>query len=362
MVTKVEKRDGFRKQETYYRWNGKNELVSITTPKGDVWHYKYDALGRRIAKECPQQHLRIEYLWDGDQIAFTRTFKNDEIVSERHSVFNGFELVAQQDNYQTLKQTIDGNFIEWKQETGYAICQPNGQVLALLNPQGKTLWRKEKHSLWGLLFPNDYRKTTPLDPQMLFAGQWFDEESGLAYNRFRYYDPETGNYISSDPIGLQGGETPYGYVHNPMDWVDLFGLLKEFGIAPYSSILHRNDGLDAHELLQNAWLEQNGLAKRGSGLSRKNPAIAINNDPLYKSINHLQRKYGLHDSATLRKQSALSNINKNAALTRRAIAEDLVGKGIDKRAAKSLATKYVNDLRSQTIDFVKANNIISCRG
>ena len=224
LVTKVEKRDGFRKQETDYRWNGKNELVGITTPKGEVWHYKYDALGRRISKECPQQHLRIEYLWDGDQIAYTRTFKNDEIVSERHSIFNGFELIAQQDRYQQLKQTIDGNFIERKQETGYAICQPNGQVIALLNPQGKTLWRKEKHSLWGLLFPNDYRKTTPLDPQMLFAGQWFDEESGLAYNRFRYYDPETGNYISSDPIGLQGGETPYGYVHNPLSFIDLFGL------------------------------------------------------------------------------------------------------------------------------------------
>ena len=197
LVTKVEKRDGFRKQETDYRWNGKNELIGITTPKGEVWHYKYDALGRRIAKECPQQHLRIEYLWDGDQIAFTRTFKNDEIVSERHSVFNGFELIAQQDRYQQLKQTIDGNFIEWKQETGYAICQPNGQVIALLNPQGRTLWRREKQTLWGLCFANEYRLSNPLDPQMLFAGQYFDEESGLSYNRFRYYDPESGNYISS---------------------------------------------------------------------------------------------------------------------------------------------------------------------
>ena len=59
---------------------------------------------------------------------------------------------------------------------------------------------------------------------MLFAGQWLDEESGLVYNRFRYYDPESGNYISSDPIGLNGGETPYSYVFNPSDWNDPFGL------------------------------------------------------------------------------------------------------------------------------------------
>ena len=224
LVTKVEKRDGFRKQETDYRWNGKNELIGITTPKGEVWHYKYDAFGRRISKECPQQHLRIEYLWDGDQITFTRTFKNDELVSERHSVFNGFKLIAQQDHYQQLKQTIDGNFIEWKQETGYAICQPNGLVFALLNPQGRTLWRREKQTLWGLLFSNEYRQSNPLDPQMLFAGQWLDEESGLAYNRFRYYDPETSNYLSSDPIGLDGGETPYSYVQNSIDFIDPFGL------------------------------------------------------------------------------------------------------------------------------------------
>ncbi|WP_373818439.1 RHS repeat-associated core domain-containing protein, partial [Glaesserella sp.] len=77
---------------------------------------------------------------------------------------------------------------------------------------------------WGLLFPNDYRKTSPLDPQLLFSGQYYDSESGLAYNRFRYYDPQSGNYLTSDPIGLNGGETPYGYVHNPMGWVDPLGL------------------------------------------------------------------------------------------------------------------------------------------
>ncbi|MRJ11448.1 hypothetical protein EDL98_10250 [Ornithobacterium rhinotracheale] len=43
-------------------------------------------------------------------------------------------------------------------------------------------------------------------------------------NRFRYYNPESSNYLSSDQVGSLGGETPYGYVFNPLDWVDLFGL------------------------------------------------------------------------------------------------------------------------------------------
>ncbi|MCW2256721.1 uncharacterized protein RhaS with RHS repeats [Providencia alcalifaciens] len=46
----------------------------------------------------------------------------------------------------------------------------------------------------------------------------------MFYNRFRYYDKESGQYISPDPIGLLGGFNPYGYVHNPVGWIDPYGL------------------------------------------------------------------------------------------------------------------------------------------
>jgi len=57
-----------------------------------------------------------------------------------------------------------------------------------------------------------------------FPGQYYDEESGLHYNRHRYYDPETGQYLSPDPIGLAGGVRPQGYVDNPLSWIDPLGL------------------------------------------------------------------------------------------------------------------------------------------
>jgi RHS repeat-associated protein len=59
-----------------------------------------------------------------------------------------------------------------------------------------------------------------------FPGQYADEETGLFYNRFRYYDPDAGIYISQDPIGLFGGLNLYGYVPDPLSWIDPFGLGK----------------------------------------------------------------------------------------------------------------------------------------
>ncbi|QYS87252.1 RHS repeat-associated core domain-containing protein [Flavobacterium oreochromis] len=54
-------------------------------------------------------------------------------------------------------------------------------------------------------------------------------DATLYYNRFRYYDPSTGLYLSQDPIGLEGNNpTMYGYVHDSNSWVDIFGLIEVF--------------------------------------------------------------------------------------------------------------------------------------
>ncbi|MGC7560390.1 RHS repeat-associated core domain-containing protein [Pasteurella sp. PK-2025] len=87
-------------------------------------------------------------------------------------MFNGWQLIAQQDRYQQSQQTLDGIKLNGKTKSGLM-----GLPLDLVYAQYKTIH--------------------PLDPQLLFAGQYSDSESGWVYNRFRYYDPESGNYISS---------------------------------------------------------------------------------------------------------------------------------------------------------------------
>jgi len=66
----------------------------------------------------------------------------------------------------------------------------------------------------------------------MYQGQYYDKEIELAYNRFRYYDPEDGRYISVDPIGLHSGEFGfYNYVDDPNGWVDPFGLTKTYKLS-----------------------------------------------------------------------------------------------------------------------------------
>ena len=72
---------------------------------------------------------------------------------------------------------------------------------------------------------NGIEKSYLLQPHR-FQGQIYDVETGLHYNRFRYYDPDAGRFISHDPIGLLGGDNQFQYAPNPVEWVDLFGLAK----------------------------------------------------------------------------------------------------------------------------------------
>ncbi|MCL6362608.1 type IV secretion protein Rhs, partial [Pectobacterium polaris] len=128
------------------------------------------------------------------------------------------------------------------------------------------------------------------DPGLAFAGQYRDTESGLCYNRFRYYDPTGGCYISPDPIGVLGGESNYGYVHNPACWVDPFGLAgcnapngyKTGDVDPHGNLSpnanrasghlnNKSDGfVQSHHPIQDAWAK-----KRISGYQRNSAPATL---------------------------------------------------------------------------------------
>ncbi|PPS61390.1 hypothetical protein CR917_10575 [Pseudomonas sp. BRM28] len=65
-----------------------------------------------------------------------------------------------------------------------------------------------------------------LNNPIRFQGQYHDHETGLHYNRYRYYDPAVGRFVGQDPIGYLGGFNLYQYVPNPIDWIDPWGLAR----------------------------------------------------------------------------------------------------------------------------------------
>ncbi|EGE0956594.1 hypothetical protein DM213_25885, partial [Escherichia coli] len=233
MVSRTRHRDGYRPETERFRWDSRDQLTGYCSAQGEQWEYRHDASGRRTEKRCDRKKIRFTYLWDGDSIAEIREYRDDKLYSVRHLVFNGFELISQQ--FSRVRQAHPSVAPQWVTRTNHAVSDLTGRPLMLFNSEGKTVWRPGQTSLWGLAlslpadtgYPDPRGEWDPeADPGLLYAGQWQDAESGLCYNRFRYYEPETGMYLVSDPLGLQGGEQTYRYVPNSLGYIDPLGLAK----------------------------------------------------------------------------------------------------------------------------------------
>ncbi|CAM6637171.1 Rhs core protein with extension [Escherichia coli] len=258
MVSRTKHRDGYRPETERFRWDSRDQLTGYCSAQGELWEYRHDASGRRTEKRCDRKKIRFTYLWDGDSIAEIREYRDDELYSVRHLVFNGFELISQQ--FSRVRQPHPSVAPQWVTRTNHAVSDLTGRPLMLFNSEGKTVWRPGQTSLWGLALslPADTDDPDPrgeldpeADPGLLYAGQWRDAESGLCYNRFRYYEPESGMYLVSDPLGLQGGEQTYRYVPNPLRWIDPLGLNK--GASLSKMMNSSSDLMGLRRQPQNFW-------------------------------------------------------------------------------------------------------------
>ncbi|MCW3429184.1 RHS repeat protein [Escherichia coli] len=112
-------------------------------------------------------------------------------------------------------------------------CDHRGLPLALISAEGATEWCAE-YDEWGNLLNEE--NPHQLQQLIRLPGQQYDEESGLYYNRHRYYDPLQGRYITQDPIGLKGGWNFYQYPLNPISNIDPLGLETLKCIKPLHSM------------------------------------------------------------------------------------------------------------------------------
>jgi RHS repeat-associated protein len=98
-----------------------------------------------------------------------------------------------------------------------------GTPQKITTTSGAVVW-SAKHTSFG---DAQVEAASTTSSNLRFAGQYYDQETGLHYNYHRYYDPKIGRYLIADPIGLAGGINPYAYVqNNPVNLIDPQGLIS----------------------------------------------------------------------------------------------------------------------------------------
>lgn len=183
-----------------YAYNFQHQRTRKVKKNGAVFQYHYDLDGRLLAESRNGQPWK-DYVWVEDepvtQIRVHKNAKGKLLVKDI--------VYLTSDHLDTPRIGTDANAeVVWRWE-GDAF----GDTKTESDPD-----EDDKNVAVNLRFP----------------GQYFDAETGLHYNWHRYYDPRTGRYINSDPIGLFAGLNTYAYVgNNPPKWSDPWGLWSTEG-------------------------------------------------------------------------------------------------------------------------------------
>ncbi len=185
----------------------------------------------------------MAYRWDGDQLIGQQQYYADGSAARE------VQWVYEPGSFRPLAQVeAQGD----STQLHYIVTDLTGTARELCSEEGEIRWRGEQ-GLWGT--HREERRPIPLRRylgdaaneevycELRYQGQLYDAETGLYYNRHRYYDAESGQYLSPDPIGLLGGRRPQGYVHNPLEWVDPLGLTPKEGGKDKTDESYKNRSL-----------------------------------------------------------------------------------------------------------------------
>jgi RHS repeat-associated protein len=236
--------------EWSYAWDAAGMLVKVVRPDGCVVEFEYDALGRRVTKKLTTRQFKsrvTRWVWDGNNPLH-------EWVEERERP--GAKMRAPDGELKVRFHERRGRWpitafgrVRPKAEPGtrdapitwlfepesfapigkmvgdsiYGIITDHlGAPVAMYDKEGNDVWAADLGTygqIWNL---KGLEEACPFR----WPGQYEDGETGLYYNRFRYYDPGMGVYISQDPIGLVGSARLHAYPGDPLQLIDPNGLAK----------------------------------------------------------------------------------------------------------------------------------------
>jgi len=197
-------------ERTVYHYDFRDLMTRIDHPDGRVTRYEYDAFGRRVVKV--DGHRTTFYLWDGNQLLASWTDRGEV----RQFVMDPFRWapVAQlevQRADEASSPMVEPRFCH----TDYL-----GAITEMTSSNGDVVWSVQYDGMGKALQRQGEPGATPLRR----PGQYFDEETGYYYNRYRYYDPSTARFTTPDPTDVQGGLNLYRYPGSTTTTLDLVGL------------------------------------------------------------------------------------------------------------------------------------------
>ncbi|MBN0489216.1 RHS repeat protein, partial [Pseudomonas aeruginosa] len=201
-------------------YDAQGRLQSVSLDGQQVAEYRYNALGQRIVKLTPESITTYLYGPDG------------QLLGEAEHDGSGRKLRAQY--YLWLDSlplaTIDADYDAQGKVGNPTLLYLHGDHLdtprLATDASGQIAWQWQSDAFGR----GEALSQGSTQVNLRFPGQYYDAESGLHYNYFRDYDPETGRYVESDPIGLGGGLNTYGYVEaNPVLRTDSLGLMQDIG-------------------------------------------------------------------------------------------------------------------------------------
>ena len=206
-----------------YRYNDAGRLTTVEQGPNPLGRYRYNAANQRVKKTVNGVATRFVYDHGG------------RLIAEHHDSGRVVSYVYLGDRLLATAVTEGG-----ATEILYVHTDHLGTPKRLTDDTGTVVWAAE-HAPFGraVVDDNPDGDATTVTFNVRFPGQYFDSETGLHYNYHRYYDPSSGRYLRSDPIGLEGGINAYVYGDgNPVVNIDIFGL-RTSAPPPFRSPLHR---------------------------------------------------------------------------------------------------------------------------
>lgn len=198
-------------------YDAQGRLAKVRIDGNVVAEYRYNALGQRTHKLTSNAVTTFLYGPDGQLLGETRySADGDKLSSQYYLWLDSLPLGG-------LALTYNASGAVAGSTSFYLHADHLDTPRLATNQAGEEIWRWASDAFGegdAISAPNSGLQAINLR----FPGQYYDSESGLHYNYFRDYDPETGRYVQSDPIGLNGGLNTYGYVEgNPVNYIDPTG-------------------------------------------------------------------------------------------------------------------------------------------